>query len=173
MKKLLLLTIIIPILLFSDNISVEMHSGIPIGQWSDEVNTGYGFNIHYLKNTPYCNIFTGINLLSMNTDNILYTVNIISMPIGADLPITGNEYFTLSLGLYAAPMIINRRFGNAYEWGINECAGMFTGIEYIGMEQLKPSIRIGYERYKIINGENFIFLAFGLSFDYSVMLSGL
>lgn len=159
--------------MFSDNICLQIHSGIPIGQWADEVNTGYGFNIHYVKDMGTLYLFTGIDMLSMSTDNILYTVNLISIPLGASIDIVKTPYFTWSSSIHIAPAILNRHFNNGSEWGFNERMGIETGIVYSDIAKLKPSIRIGYERYKLIDGENFIYLGFGLSFDYLSLLSGL
>ncbi len=174
MKKIiLLLVILIATIIYSDNLAVKINSGIPIGQWANELNRGYSLDINYYKTTSYIEFFSGINLLSFSTSNYEYTVFLFKIPIGFDFALLKTPSYRLGVCTAIGISFLNRQFGADSEWGFNEFVFSELNFNFITLNNFTPFIYVGYERQKIISGGNYAYFGIGCNLNIFSMFSGL
>ncbi len=152
---------------------IELGSGIPIGKWADEINNSSSLNINYFIQTDRIRYFTGINIKSFETDNIEYSVALLAIPAGISYQILKRDKYDMALGIAAGISFLSRRLKSSTENGFNEFIGSSLNITYRGFERISPGIILGYERQKIFEGSNYIYIGVNIDIDYKQLFPGL
>lgn len=161
MKKLLyLIFILISLNLSAHSISLSIGSGYPIGEWGYALDSGYSLGINYNHDYSRVRLFSGIEVISMPVHTAGFTVNMLHIPAGIDLQFFDRSNFILSARFYGGLTLIEKRILYSTERGINELLGTGLMLRYVINENNAVGVSAGYNREKIINGGDYVYLDF-------------
>lgn len=161
MKKLLyLIFILISLNLYAQSIGLSMGSGYPIGEWGYALDSGYSLGLTYNHDYSRARLYSGIEVISMPQYSAGFTVNMLHIPIGIELKIFERNRFILSSAFYGGMALIEKRILYSTERGIHEFLGTGLKFRYAINENNAVGVSTGYNREKIINGGDYVYLDF-------------
>ncbi|MGE3063312.1 MAG: hypothetical protein AB7T10_06720 [bacterium] len=151
----------------SDAIEVMMETGIPLGDWSSELKTGNSFGIIYSRDIiPKLKIFSGADILSYRTTADLYHVNIMHIPAGISYSFFQNGKLSMSMSPSVGLSIIERKYDEAQETGLNEFYALKLDISYMAAEKSYISLYTKYLSERFIDGKSYAGIGISVGFAF-------
>jgi len=153
--------------LFSDSIKFGIESGIPLGDWSSELKTANSLHVGYGKSLlTNLELTAEVEALSYRTVAELYHVNIIHIPAGISYSFLRKGQWSMDFSPSAGLTLIERKYDEASETGINEFYSLRLGTSFAANEEIKVTGYAKYLQERFVNGKSYI--GIGIAFAFSI-----
>gem|GEM_PF-2217166 len=153
--------------LHADIITVSAEGGIPLGDWSYELNTANGLNVFYSRSIlSRLSAEAGIEASSFRTVADLYHLNILRIPAGISYGFFKNNNWSASFSGNVGISFLERIYEDASETGFNEFYSLSLGLTYGFSEENQLSVYTKYLQERFVNGKSYI--GIGLAFGFII-----
>ncbi len=162
MKKIIFIALFFSLFLYiqAGSILISLNSGVPLNDFSVNVDKEIGMGIFYNKNI----FLTGIDFLSFTGNNTLYSIDIVHFYLGFDIPMYSKNNFSIHSNILTGISIIEKRILDDYERGFNEFLSITLHSDYIYKNNIFP-IFTGITKEKIFEGKYYIFIGTAFGFN--------